>query len=210
MSTTQNSAAEFELSEEQIRLLMRAARSFRDRVILELLYSCGLRRFEACALDVPDIDFSNQWLVIRDGKGSKSRIVPLSDDLANDLRALAGRRLRGPVLVSLRGERLSTRSVSYVVEQAGRIAGLRNPNPRRANVNPHLLRHSFARHFLRRGGRMHVLSQILGHASIATTHAVYGTASTEDVGKEYRRVFSGIRCAGSPPLPESSQSTRVD
>lgn len=210
MGNAQNSAAEFELTEEQICILMRSVRSFRDRVILELLYSCGLRRSEACALDVPDINFSSHWLVIRNGKGSKSRVVPLGDDLADDLRALVGRRQRGPVFVSLRGERLSTRSVSHVVEQAGRIAGLRNPNPRRANVNPHLLRHSFARHFLRRGGRMHVLSQILGHASIATTHSIYGTASTEDVGTEYRRVFSGIRYGGSPASPESGRSTRVD
>jgi len=201
MSISQNSAAEFELSEEQIHKLIRSVRSFRDRVILELLYFCGLRRFEVCALDVPDIDFSNHWLVIRNGKGAKSRIVPLGDDLANDLGALVGRKQAGPVFLSLRGERLSTRSVSHIVERAGQIAELRNPNPRRANISPHLLRHSFARHFLRRGGRMHVLSQILGHASIATTHAVYGTASTEDVGNEYERVFSGIRHGDSPAVP---------
>ncbi len=210
MGIAQNDAAEFELSEEQIRELIGSARSFRDRVILELLYFCGLRRFEACALDVPDIDCSNKWLVIQNGKGSKSRIVPLGDDLANDLEALVGRRQTGPVFVSLRGERLSTRSVSHIVERAGQIAGLRNPNPRRANISPHLLRHSFARHFLRRGGRMHVLSQILGHASVATTHAVYGTASIEDVGNEYQRVFSGIRYGDSPAVPVNTRSTQVD
>lgn len=134
MRTAQNSAAEFELSEKQVSMLMGSATSFRNQVVLELLYSCGLRRFEACSLDIPDIDFSNIWLAIRNGKGSKSRIVPFSDDLANDLRALIGRRRTGPVFVSLRGERLSTRSVSHIVEQAGRIAGLRNPNPRRANI----------------------------------------------------------------------------
>ena len=197
MAITQNSAAEFELSEEQVHLLMRSATTFRDRVILELLYTCGLRRFEACTLDVPDIDFLNQWLVIRNGKGAKSRIVPIGDDLAGDLKALAGRRQTGSLLLSLRGGRLSARSVSHVVEYAGHLAELRNPNPRRTNINPHLLRHSFARHFLRHGGRMHVLSQILGHASIATTHAVYGTASTEDVGAEYRRVFSQMGDAGA-------------
>jgi integrase/recombinase XerD len=200
MTITQNSAAEFELTEQQIRKLLGSVRSFRDRVILELLYSCGLRRFEACALDVSDIDFSNHWLVIRNGKGSKSRITPLGADLTNNLMILIGERQTGPVFISLRGARLSTRSVSYIVEQAGRTAQLRNPNPRRTNINPHLLRHSFARHFLRRGGRMRVLSQILGHASIATTHAVYGTASTEDIGNEYRRVFSAMSHGSRPRL----------
>jgi integrase/recombinase XerD len=202
MGIAQNSATEFELTEQQIRNLLESARSFRDRVILELLYSCGLRRFEACALDVPDIDFSNHWLVIRNGKGSKSRITPLGADPANDLRILIDRRQAGPVFVSLRGERLSTRSVSHIVECAGRNAGLRNPNPRRTHINPHLLRHSFSRHFLRRGGRMRVLSQILGHASIATTHAIYGTASTEDIGKEYRRVFSAMSHESVPDFME--------
>ena len=205
MGITQNAAAEFELSEEQVYVLIRSARSFRDRVILELLYSCGLRRSEVCALNVPDIDFSNIWLVIRCGKGSKLRIAPFGVNLADDLRILIGRRQTGPVFISLRGERLSTRSVNYIVEQAGRVAGLRNPNPRRANINPHLLRHSFARHFLRRGGRMHVLSQILGHASIATTHAVYGTASTEDIGKEYQKVFSAISHGAWPGSPNNSR-----
>jgi integrase/recombinase XerD len=202
MSIAQNSAAEFELTEQQIHKLLGSVRSFRDRVILELLYSCGLRRFEACALDVPDIDFSNHWLVIRNGKGSKSRITPLGADPTNNLRILIGRRQTGPVFISLRGERLSTRSVSYIVECAGRNAELRNPNPRRAHINPHLLRHSFARHFLRRGGRMHVLSQILGHASIATTHSIYGTASTEDIGNEYRRVFSAMSHRSMPRLAD--------
>jgi len=200
MAITQNSAAEFELTEQQIRRLLGAVRSLRDRVILKLLYSCGLRRFEACALDVPDIDFSNHWLVVRNGKGAKARITPLGDNPADDLRSLVGARQTGPVFISLRGARLSTRSVSYIVEQAGRAAQLRNPNPRRTNINPHLLRHSFARHFLRRGGRMRVLSQILGHASIATTHAVYGTASTEDIGNEYRRVFSAMNHGYMPRL----------
>ena len=77
IATTQNSAAEFELTEGRIPALMRSARSCRARVILALLYFCGLRRFEACAVDVPDIDFSNHWRVIRSGKGAKSRVVPL-------------------------------------------------------------------------------------------------------------------------------------
>lgn len=210
MPKTQNNPAEFELTEEQVGALMSAVTCFRDRVVLELLYSCGLRRAEACALDVPDIDLARHRLVVNSGKGSKSRIVPLTDDLADDLRALIGRRQKGPLLMSLRGDRLSTRSVNHVVERAGIAANVRSPNPKRANINPHLLRHSFARHFLRHGGRMHVLAQILGHASIATTHAVYGTASIEDVGAEYRRVFgrtSGQR--GTQP-PEQTVSTRVD
>ena len=75
MTSAQNSAAEFELGEEQIRKLMASARSFRNRVVLELLYYGGLRRAEACALDVSDLDFPNRLLVVRNGKGSRLSIA---------------------------------------------------------------------------------------------------------------------------------------
>jgi len=71
----------------------------------------------------------------------------------------------------------------------GAKAGISNPNPRLVNINPHLLRHSFARHYLAKGGDLRKLSQLLGHANVAITHAVYGTASEEEMQDEYRTLM---------------------
>lgn len=189
MGKSQNSAAEFTLSEQEIQRLIDSTTTFRNRVLIRTLYLTGIRREELCNLDVADVQLDRKRLTIRHGKGDKSRIVPLTDSLVNDLRALIGRRSTGPVFVSQRGGRLNARTVNYIVEDAGKGAGLTNPNPERKTINPHLLRHSFARHYLHNGGRMHLLSQILGHADVSITHSVYGTASAEEVQEEYGKVM---------------------
>ena len=186
---SQNQAAEFTLSEEEVQRLIEATTTFRNRVLIKTLYLTGMRREELCNLDVSDAQLDRNRFLIRHGKGDKSRIVPFADSLTGDLRALVGRRSKGPVFVSQRGGRLDPRTVNYIIEKAGKDANLTNPNPERKTINPHLLRHSFARHYLHNGGRMHLLSQILGHANVSITHAVYGTASEEEIQEEYRRVM---------------------
>jgi len=79
--------------------------------------------------------------------------------------------------------------VNHIVARAGELANLKNPNPKRRQINPHLLRHSFARHYLSRGGDIRLVSQILGHQDVAITHSVYGTASQEEIQKEYDRIM---------------------
>ncbi len=190
MSPHQNQACHFVLAESDITGLLNAATSFRDRTILKCLYLTGLRRQELGDLSIGDVDFDRLRIHVRCGKGGKSRIVPIPEFLAGDLRVLIGRRSKGPVFASQKGGSLSTRAVSYVVERAGKAAGLNNPNPRRSNINPHLLRHTFARHYLKHGGQMHKLSQILGHGNVAITHAIYGTASEEEIHEEYQAVTS--------------------
>ena len=189
---TQNSAAEFSLSMDEVRSLVDAAGTFRNRVLIRTLYYTGIRRQELCDLEVPDIDFDRHRIYVRHGKGNKSRIVPIPKDLATDFRMLIGRRRSGPVFLSQRGHKLATRTVNYIVARAGKLAGISNPNPRRKTINPHILRHTFARQYLRNGGQMYRLSQILGHASVAVTHAVYGTASEEEIQEEYNKVLGGI------------------
>lgn len=186
---SQNKAAEFTLTQDEVQRLIDATTTFRNRVIIRTLSATGIRREELCNLDVPDVDLDRQRLIIRHGKGDKSRIVPFPETLTADLRALIGRRATGPVFLSQRGGRLAPRAVSYIVEAAGKAANITNPNPTRKTINPHLLRHTFARHYLHNGGRMHLLSQILGHKNISITHAVYGTASEQEIQEEYRRVM---------------------
>lgn len=186
----QNSAAEFALSEDEVKRLFKSARETRDELIARVLYFGGIRRQELCDLDVPDIQWDRERVVIRSGKGDKSRTVVLPVSLLDALRKHLGRRTTGPVFQSQRkGKRLAVRSINHVIATLGNRAGISNPNPRLSNVNPHLLRHSFARHYLSKGGDIRKLSQLLGHANVAITHAVYGTASEEEIHEEYRRLM---------------------
>lgn len=142
----------------------------RDRAMLELAYSCGLRCAELINLDVGSIDFNEETVRVR-GKGEKERIVPLgepaqravSDYLGRARPALASERDERALLVSKSGRRLSpsdvTRRLSLRVQQAS-IAG---------RVSPHSLRHSFATHMLEGGADLRSIQELLGHASISTT-----------------------------------------
>jgi len=189
MKRTQNKASEFTLSREKIDALFNAANSIRDRTLLKVLYHCALRRAEAVALDVRDIDFEAKRIHVISGKGDKERIVPVPPQVLSDLRFLIEGRVAGPVFLSQKGEgrAIWVQRVNEIVAAAGDKADVTNPNPRRRSINPHLLRvYSFARHFLDAGGSLRSLSYILGHSSISTTGDVYGTPSVAFVEKEYR------------------------
>lgn len=166
-------------------ILAAGEKGLRDRTLVKILYYCALRRSEAAALDVRDLDLGARRLFVRNGKGEKERIVPISRDLISDLFILIGSRRAGPVFVSQKGGYLDPTRINAIVAQAGEQAGLRNPNPRRKHINPHLLRHSFARHYLDADGDLRALSYILGHSSISITGDVYGTPSVEFIESEY-------------------------
>lgn len=146
----------------------------RDCVILELLYGCGIRNAELVGLNLEDIEWRNECLLVR-GKGRKQRYVPLGDAAAAALRAyLPGRSERlaaaqkksEALLLSarLRGNgRLTTRSVSRIVKQLAMANGLA------ADVHPHTLRHAFGTHMLEEGADLRAIQEILGHARLSTT-----------------------------------------
>ena len=185
----QNDAASFTLSREEVERLFAAAASTRDDLILRTLYFTAVRREELTAINVEDVDLDRRRVYIRNGKGGKSRMVPLTADLTNRLRKHIGRRRKGPLFLSNRNAALSVRSVNHIVATTGERAGLTNPNPRLQHINPHLLRHSFVRHYLSAGGDLRKVSQIIGHANVAITHAVYGTASEEEIADEYETLM---------------------
>jgi integrase/recombinase XerC len=142
------------------------ARDLRDTALLELLYGSGLRVAEAAALDVDDLDLA-QGRVRVWGKGSKQRVVPLSEPAADALRRwLAdGRRElatdaspAAAVFLNLRGRRLTPRDARRVLDR--RAA---------APTHPHALRHTFATHLLDGGADLRVVQELLGHADLATT-----------------------------------------
>jgi integrase/recombinase XerC len=157
----------------------------RDRALLELLYSTGLRVSEACALDVGDIDrdrYGVPIVIVRRGKGGKTRQVPLGGAADRSLTAyLPGRRELGSsaaLFVNARGGRLATRSVQRAVKRWTIAGGVR------AEATPHGLRHSFATHLLDEGVDLRSIQELLGHASLASTQ-IYTSVSLDHLMKVY-------------------------
>lgn len=190
MAKQQLKDSEYHLSPKDTKKVINTPEKFRDRCILKTFAQTAIRRFELANLDVRDIDFDRKLIHIREGKGGKSRTIPVSEDLLGDLRYHIGRRNRGSIFGNPRGERLSERQVNRIVASAGHRAGVENPNPKYKNLTCHLFRHSFAREWKRKGGSIESLSKILGHTSIKTTLDEYGTEDLEEVQANYERVMS--------------------
>ena len=140
----------------------------RDRAIMELLYSSGLRLAELTALDLGDLDLRAAEVRVM-GKGRKQRIVPVGGAARAALsawlkeRAQLARAEETALFVSRRGRRISRRAVQVRVAQWAQRQGVH------ARVYPHLFRHSFASHLLESGGDLRGVQELLGHADISTT-----------------------------------------
>ena len=150
----------------------------RDRMILELLYGCGIRNSELVGIDMLDIHWKNDAILVR-GKGRKQRFVPLGDAAAAAIRAYlpereerlrnAGKALllaEGPLVVNrqARGHaRLTTRSVGRIVKRIAVSYGLP------ADTHPHTLRHAFGTHMLEEGADLRAIQEMLGHERLSTT-----------------------------------------
>ncbi len=151
-------------------------RGRRDRAILELLYACGLRVSELTGINIGDIDFGEDLILVR-GKGKRERLVPFGKQCHAALRAYLEERCSEPVVrsaepdlpvfLNARGSRLTTRSVHYLVEKHLRSA-LRS-NRLNQKISPHGLRHSFATHLLNSGADLRSIQELLGHKNLATT-----------------------------------------
>ena len=150
----------------------------RDRVLLELLYGCGLRVSEAVGLNLDDIDFSERWLRVR-GKGRKERQVPFGGKAAEALRSwLEERPPAQAVFLNHRGGRLTDRAARNIVKfYSTYVLG-------DSSIHPHTLRHAFATHLLSDGADLRAIQELLGHARLSTTQK-YTQVSLEDLMRVY-------------------------
>jgi site-specific recombinase XerD len=144
----------------------------RNRALVELVYSAGLRSAEAVGLDLADVDFEQELLRVR-GKGAKERVVPLGEEAAHHLarylrdgRPPLARGAENALFLSARGRRLDTSTL------------------RRLHAHPHRLRHAFATHLLEGGADLRTIQELLGHSSLSTTQ-VYSHVD----GRRLRRVY---------------------
>jgi integrase/recombinase XerD len=192
MSKTQLKDSEYHLKPAEIQKIIYAAHSFRDRCMIKTLAHTALRRAELAALDIRDLDFDRNLLQVREGKGGKSRTVPMSEELASDLKHLIGQRKTGALFLSQRKTGLTVRQVNWIVAHVGQASGVKNPNPNYEYITCHLFRHSFAREWKKRGGSIETLSKILGHTSVKTTLDEYGTETLQDVCDNYAEVMHDL------------------
>jgi integrase/recombinase XerC len=161
------------------------ATTLRDRALLELAYSSGLRLSELTGLDFGDLNRGSGLLRVR-GKGRRERIVPAGDAAlaALDRHLAAAGRSKGrgdaPLFANARGGRLSNRTVQRVVRR--RLLALASG----LGVTPHALRHSFASHLLDRGADLRAIQELLGHRSLASTQ-IYTHVSRARLAKAYRQ-----------------------
>ena len=159
------------ISEVDVKLLIRAARSQRDRVLIETLYAGGLRISELVALTWADVIEREvhgadvlQLSVM--GKGGRTRQVLLPQVVSRSLRALRGDAgANDPIFASRTGARLTERAVNYMMKRTAERAGIEAP------VSPHWLRHAHGSHALDRGATLPQVQSTLGHANVATTSA---------------------------------------
>ncbi|MGH2934530.1 MAG: tyrosine-type recombinase/integrase [Gaiellaceae bacterium] len=145
----------------------------RNRALVELVYSAGLRSAEAVGLDLGDVDFEQELVHVRLGKGAKDRVVPLGEQAAywvarylREARPQLARGAENALFVSVRGRRLDTSTL------------------RRLVPHPHRLRHAFATHLLEGGADLRTIQELLGHSSLSTTQ-MYSHVDA----KRLRRVY---------------------
>jgi len=153
--------------------MMPEAASFpeRDRLMLELLYGCGIRNSELIGINLDDIRLSAEGILIR-GKGKKERYVPFGGSVRAALldylplrsqKLVSGKKKTNALLINQRGGRLTTRSVGRIIKKIAVAKGL-SPD-----VHPHTLRHAFGTHLLEEGADLRAIQEMLGHERLSTT-----------------------------------------
>lgn len=183
------------LSVDEIRSLLEVnfsecAEGLRDRAMVELFYSAGVRLSELTGINIADCDFAGGLVKVR-GKGRKERILPVGAPAIEAVAAylkrrgeLASKRRQRdpeePLFLSIRGMRMNPRGVARVVERVVRRSGIGR------KISPHALRHTFATHLLDAGADLRSIQEMLGHRSLSTTQK-YTTVSVSRLMEVYDR-----------------------
>lgn len=160
----------------------------RNKAILELLYSSGIRISELCNMQTSNYD-SYECIIRLIGKGSKERIIPLGDyaisvleDYINNYRPKINKKNINSIFINNRGDAISRQFIFKVIKKECLKKGIRK------NVSPHTLRHTFATHLLQNGADLRIIQELLGHENISTTQ-IYTHVSNQELKNDYQKFF---------------------
>jgi integrase/recombinase XerD len=166
------------LTRHEIKNLIDNTENIKHRLLIELLYSTGLRLSECINLQYADLDLNDGTGWVRLGKGAKDRIFIVSDMFKKDLLEYMGKTGAGGkgYIFSVNGRKMSPRGIEYAIKVSAQRAGIDKP------VHVHTLRHSFATHLLENGVDIRKIQKLLGHSNLQTTQ-IYTQVSSEEIKK---------------------------
>ena len=172
------------LSVPEIKRLIAAPKLLKHRMLIALMYGCGLRRSELMNIKIPDVDLDRKMLHIRKGKGRKDRYVPLGENLTYALKRYMD--IVGPYIWLFNGngadgtvQHFSANGVRWIISEARKKAGIKK------QISSHILRHTYATHLLEMGTDIMTLKDLLGHIDIKTTMLYLHTCNLDK-----RKAFS--------------------
>lgn len=180
------------LTEEEVGKLLdvevKSPYDYRNKTILELLYSSGIRISELVNIKTPNYD-SEECLIRIMGKGSKERIVPLGDyavnimnDYMNNYRPLINKKHTDYVFINNRGDKISRQFIFKIIKKEALKKGIKK------DISPHTLRHTFATHLLKNGADLRIIQELLGHENISTTQ-IYTHVTNNKLKSDYETYF---------------------
>lgn len=180
------------LTEEEVGKLLdvevKSPYDYRNKTILELLYSSGIRISELVNIKTPNYD-SEECLIRIMGKGSKERIVPLGDyavnimnDYMNNYRPLINKKHTDYIFINNRGDKISRQFIFKVIKKEALKKGIKK------DISPHTLRHTFATHLLKNGADLRIIQELLGHENISTTQ-IYTHVTNNKLKSDYETYF---------------------
>jgi integrase/recombinase XerD len=166
------------LTQAEIKTLYEACRSLKERAILHLFYGCGLRRNEGVKLKVKDVQFRSKVLYVREGKGSKSRIVPMSETISEDLKAYLYQERKvlygeQSFIINKRETRMRGDGFNKALKEIQQRSGINK------SVSLHSLRHSIATHLLEQGVSIEHVRDFLGHQHLESTQVYTRVSKTQ-------------------------------
>ena len=168
------------LSKNEITELFNATQNLKEKIVLHLCYSCGLRRSEAVSLNMIDVDFGNSLLYVRDGKGAKRRVIPLNKTVKNDLENYCREYRKDkdlePFMLSRIKHRMSGDSYNRILKQLLQRTEINK------EITLHHLRHSIATHLLENGMSIEFVRDFLGHSHLETTQ-IYAKVKNYQIKK---------------------------